>query len=476
MARRIAEVKAHARTLADQLGAWEVEIDACAGRHEYLAAIDAGLRVLDLLGVHLPRDPGPAEIGAAFEGALTGLTKIGPEGLAAMADARDPLVVAAMRIQVRLSPPAYFAKPALLPIIACNLITTSIERGLSPATPNALALFGIILNTVGKLEVSHVWGQLAIRLIERWEDRSLEAATKHVVFNLVCPWLEPLSTSLGSSRAVFDIGRRTGDFEYASYAAHTYVYLALYAARPLGPLLDEALALGEMMRAMGQINATHVHTPWEQLLKCLTGAKAHPSSLDDEAFDGAAELRQAAAEGSRSGVFMLRKTMGMASFTFGAYRQASDHFEAARPYAAAGPSTWLTPGFHQLAALAACGAGPELDAGERSARRSAIEQGLGELRRLAGHSPRNFAHRVSMVEAELRRVDGDPAGALALLEAAIEQAQATDWANDIALCHELAERCLVALGRRDEAAQRRRAARDGYARWGALAKARQLES
>src|SRR5690606_33597827 len=106
-------------------------------------------------------------------------------------------------------------RPLLLPIIASNLIGTSIDKGLSNATPYALALFGIVLNTLEMFPVSHEWGQLALRLADRYDDRSLEAATRHVVFNLVCNWMVPLSTTLSSLREVFDIGCRTGDFEYA---------------------------------------------------------------------------------------------------------------------------------------------------------------------------------------------------------------------------------------------------------------------
>ena len=120
-----------------------------------------------------------------------------------------------------------------------------------------------------------------VQYSERWPDRRLEAATRHVVFDLVCTWMVPLGTTLESLREVWGIGRRTGDVEYASYAAHGYVHNSIYAGRPLEALLGEALALGAEMRALGQVNALHVHTPFEQLLKCLTGRRPDPSRLDD---------------------------------------------------------------------------------------------------------------------------------------------------------------------------------------------------
>ncbi|HTJ82466.1 MAG TPA: AAA family ATPase [Polyangiaceae bacterium] len=184
--RRIADVKRHAKTSMDQVAAWEAQIDALAGRHEYAAAVDAALEVLALLGVDLPRDPDVAEVGKRVQLTLERLTEIGPDRLSSKPDLADPVVAAATRIQVRASPAAYFGKPMLLPIIACNLVTSSIDRGVSTATPYALALFGIVLNTLDLHPVAHRWGRLALELTERWPDRRLEAATKHLIFNLVC--------------------------------------------------------------------------------------------------------------------------------------------------------------------------------------------------------------------------------------------------------------------------------------------------
>lgn len=131
-----------------------------------------------------------------------------------------------MRIQVRLCPVAFFVQPQLLALISGNLVVTSVEKGLSKATPNALALFGLIMNTAGLYPVSHEWGQLAVRLIERWDDRTLEAATRHVVVNFVCPWTVPLRSVLGGPTARAIAGRGHGswaaDASYRRTERHAY--------------------------------------------------------------------------------------------------------------------------------------------------------------------------------------------------------------------------------------------------------------
>jgi hypothetical protein len=292
-----------------------------------------------------------------------------------------------------------------------------------------------------------------------------------VVFNLVCPWMVPLASTLEPLREVFDIGCRTGDHEYASYAAHGYVHSAMYAGRPLESLLAEALDLGAQMRSLGQVNAVHVHAPFEQLLKCWTGRKDDPSNLDDDSFDEEAALEAAAAAGSRSGIFVVQVVAGLARYHFGSAKEASARFEIARDYLDAGPSVWHIPILHQFAALSACAAWHDFDETERAEIRPKIEASLSELRTLAGHAPVNFAHRVSLVEGAIAGIDGDEARARALFERAIGQAKEADWVPDIALAHELLARHQLV----PEAARAAHArSRELYAAWGATAKAARL--
>ncbi len=422
----IAGVKAHGRTVLDQLVAREVQIDALIARTEYSAAVDAALEALALLHVELPANPGEAEIGEELKRAMDGLARVGPEGLEALAPATDPEVAAAMRVQGRISSAAYFARPALLPVIACRLVATSVERGLSPATPYALAVYGIVLNTIGMLHEAHTWGQVALRLLERFDDKSMVARTRHVVFDLVCVWTVPLASTLDDLRAVVDVGRETGDLEYVGYAAHAWVHNSFYAAREISPLLEEALALGALLRGHEQVNALHVHTPFEQVLRCFSGDKLDPATLDDERFSEADALAHAAAAGSRSAELIVRLLTAIVRYHFGSPADASAALEAARPFLDGVVSTWHVPIFHQYAALAI----QRLPPAQRRDHADAAEASVKTLRELAAQAPGNFAHRVELVDGERARAEGDFPRALAHFERAIAGAEAGGWWND----------------------------------------------
>lgn len=470
--RRLEEVKVHGRTVTDQLPAWEAQIDAAVGRHRYVDGVDAAIHALGMLDVHLSSDPTDEEVGAAVAATLPKLLEMGPERLTELPDLDDPRLMAATRLQVRVSPAAYFCRPKLLPIIACRLIDTSLDHGLSEATPYALALFGIVLNTMKMYDESHRWGQLASSLIERWPDRRMETATRHILLDLVCCWTVPLSTVLEPLRAVFDLGCRAGDYEYASYAAHGYVHNAMYAGRPLAPLVREAQDLSEKMRGLGMVNALHVHTPFVRLLLALTGERERPWSLDGDGFDEQRELAEAEEEGSRSGIFVLSVVMGLSRFHFGRYGDGLACFERAYAHIDAAPSVWHVPIMHQFGALSAELLRREAeDVSERARLRAISMRGRAALEELVEVQPINFAHRVALVQGAAQVSDGDPEAALEHYERAIARARDGGWVNDVALANELMASAALSA---EDRGRYLRAARAAYAAWGAEAKVRAL--
>ena len=460
----VAEVKARGRTILDQLGAWEVQIDACIARRAYDTAVDVAIEALGLLDVSLPARPTENEVGRELQAAMVALARVAEAGLASRPDATDAKIIAAMRIEARVSSAAYFARPMLLPVIACRLVATSALHGLSSATPYALSVYGIVLNSLGMLAEAHECGQVALALLDRFDDESFEARTRHVVHDLVCSWITPLERTLDDLREVVTIGRATGDLEYASYAAHAYVHNAFYAARELETLLVDALAYGELLRGYQQVNALHVHLPFEQLLRCFTGRTANPASLDGDGFEERAALAIAEASGSRSARCIVQLLMGIVRYHFGSIEEASACFEAARPFLDGVVSTWHIPILHQYAALAI-----HALPGARGLR-DAADASLAALKALAAAGPENFEHRVRLVEAERARADDDLDGALVHALAAIAGAEKNGFTNDVALGHELAARCHVERSDAAAAAKHSRAAGAAYQRWGARAK------
>ena len=93
----------------------------------------------------------------------------------------------------------------------------------------------------------------------------------------------------------------------------------------------------------------------------------------------------------------------------------------------------------------------------------------------ADNCPDNFENRAALVGAEIARLEGRELDAERLYEQAIRSARANAFIHNEALAYELAARFYAARGFEDFAHVYLRKARDGYLRWGADGKVRQLE-
>jgi predicted ATPase/signal transduction histidine kinase len=476
LASRILTVKQNARSLLDQIKALEIEMQGQMARGDLKGAVLVARRALADLGFPLPDDPGDAEVGAAVSRAMEVLASCPIDELERLPDVADPIVAAAQRILVRASAPAYYVEPALLPIIACELIVTSVQRGLSTATPFALAIYGIVLNSIGQMGAAFDYGSLAERLIARWPDRRLEARTRLVVNNHVCTWTVPLQDKLEALRDAYRIGRDTGDFEYAAICGQCFSTNAFTAGRELGTLLEEAERFGGFMRNYGQVAIQRLHDPLVQLVRAFVGQLDDPSRLDGPGFAEDEACAFALASGSASLAFVTLTDVLVARYHFTTAGEAHEIAERARPFEPGAASTYHLANFHTYAPLAASRCWDAAPSDERAELLGRIDASIAVLEVWAAAGPLNHRHRLLLVRAERARVTGDAEAAAALFLEALTAVRLTRYVNDEALIAELLGRFHLArggvyrtIGRAflDDAAF-------AYQRWGALRKVERL--
>ena len=98
-----------------------------------------------------------------------------------------------------------------------------------------------------------------------------------------------------------------------------------------------------------------------------------------------------------------------------------------------------------------------------------------QLQIYAENCPENFENRAALVGAEIARLEGREIDAERLYEQAIRSARANGFIHHEALAYELAACFYAARGHEEIARLYLGNARDGYLRWGADAKVRQLD-
>lgn len=129
--------------------------------------------------------------------------------------------------------------------------------------------------------------------------------------------------------------------------------------------------------------------------------------------------------------------------------------------------SWLHEG---LAALIMCG-----QQKQHSRRRMKIaKERIKKLQLLSDYSPENYANKVSLLQAELAVVNGNPGKAMAKFDESIRLAKESRRYWDIGLASERAAALMKRNGQHQMAKEYFDAAIGAYSDWGATAKVEQL--
>jgi PAS domain S-box-containing protein len=134
-----------------------------------------------------------------------------------------------------------------------------------------------------------------------------------------------------------------------------------------------------------------------------------------------------------------------------------------------------TAEYHFYSALARAGAFDGATESSRLEHREALTGHHRQLEVWAENCPENFENRAVLVSAEIARLEGREVDAMRLYERAIRSARSNGFIHNEALAYETAARFYAGRGFEDIAEVYLARARDGYLRWGADGKVRQLK-
>ncbi|NTV62523.1 MAG: GAF domain-containing protein [Oscillochloris sp.] len=390
----------------------------------------------------------------------------------------DPTHLAAMRICSNMLPASFICSPALYVVLTFTEVNLSIQHGNTAIASHSYACCAHLLCGVfGDIEAGHQFGQLAVNLQRRLNAKEFECKVESIVYAFVNHWKAPLRDSLLPIRAAHFSGLETGDLQFAGYAAVMYpgfMYL-LGIEKDLAQLRVETTALNETIyRTRQTISFQYSQILRQSMHDMVEGRTEETTNLQGEYYDEQAMLPQQIEANDRMGLFYLYSNKLLLNYLFGAYEQALEDATQAEQYldAVAGfPYVPLFVAYDSLARLAAYRAGHG-DAEQVQARVEANQAKLGSW---AQHAPMNWRHTWDLVEAERQRVFGQAWAALEAYDHAIAGASAHGFLREAALTNELAAGFYQERGKEQLAQAHMQAAHAGYLRWGAVAKAAQLE-
>ncbi|MEO0645901.1 MAG: ATP-binding protein, partial [Cyanobacteria bacterium J06650_10] len=526
MERWAEQVLTHAKTLLDKVNIYDLKIQACTSRHQFLDSIKIATNALQKLGLTIPEQPTQSDVMQALQQTDELLAGKAVATLANLPPMTDTTQLAIIRLTNSLLPAAFLGLPTLYPITVLIQIRLSVEHGNSPHSSLSYACYGLLLNTIlNQSSTAEQLGQLALDLVEKSTFKSLYARVHFVVASFITHRTMPLTASKKGLLKGYKVALESGDLEYVGYYAFHISQQSYLLGDELASLEKTIHAYSQVLAKFQQVSTLnycqmHQQTALNLMGKQATNATAYPSGSPDadpspispeqtnrelvsqkqlsqksqhlligDAFDESVTIPQMEAAHDYTGLFMVYTHKLTLSYMFGSFEQAQADAAKSRKYLTGGGGCPLISMFYHYDSLTAL---QQLSRQENSqenfpkqSTEQSTEQSTDLLKRVeenqaqlavwAEHAPMNYQHRQVLVEAERDRILGNTAEAIEKYELAIAIAQANGFFQDVALANELTAKFYLGWRKLRVAAGYMQEAYYGYAKWGAKAKVLQME-
>jgi predicted ATPase/transcriptional regulator with GAF, ATPase, and Fis domain len=439
-------------------------------------AVKSGRDGLAGLGIVLPE--GEEATAAALEREVAHTHEaLGACDIASLVDLplmTDPDTRTIMRMLTTLWSSAYISGNQLLArLISATLVRLSLAHGNTEDSAYGYVTHAITVGPVrGDYRSAYEWGELALRVNERFGDARRRAKIHQQFQAHVNLWRRPFATCIPLAREAYRSGLETGDFAYAGYGAATEAWSAWLVTRNLDQFLRDYTPHLEILGKLRMRDFQAAHRVLLNWARALQGRTAGPLSLADETFD---EHAYVAAYEDAAPFFLTFYYVAKLHLHVIAGDLKTALAAAARARAVTVHGTIWPVLLDFWGALAAGGLYDEAGEADRRDYHARLVTARDALGALAEQCPENFRAYWLLLAAEVQRIAGHAADATRLCEDAVAFARVTGFVQLEALAAERCASLWLARGHERVAAGFLRQAHRGYADWGATIKVEQLE-
>ncbi|CAN7198190.1 AAA family ATPase [Pseudoduganella sp. LjRoot289] len=441
-------------------------------------AVEAGLDYLRRVGLPWTPHPAPDQVEREFARIWQQVGERPIEELVDLPLMRNPDEQATMDVLTTILPPALFTDENLLGMVVGRIANLSLEHGHSDGSSLGYCWLGMFLGPrFGDYQAGFRFAKLGLDLVDQHGLGRFKARVYVHFGNVVTPWSQPFQSGRAWVRRAFDVANENGDLTFALYSCNHLVSNLLACGEALEEVEREAGHGLEFARAAGFGLVVDILTGQLQLIRALRGATDDFASLNGAGFDEPrfeAHLEADPRLAIAACWYWIRKLQ--ARYFAGDYAAAVAAAGKAEPLLWTSPSHIEVAEYHFYAALARAAHYEQASREERARHLTALDAHRRQLEEWRRSCPENFANRAALVGAELARIEGHELDAMRLYEQAVRSARDHGLVHNEALAYERAAAFYRARGFELVADTYLRQAHDGYARWGAAGKLRQLEA
>lgn len=231
--------KQRMQTEEEQTTASSIQISIHFGKMEHQLGIDVALKVLSKLGFEFPENPSYLSIATESVLLQTQLFGLSDQELIDAPPMDHARVEQAMAVMYAVIKAAYLSNETIALLFVLKMVSLSVDYGATKETPLAYASFGYLLSsTLNQIDKGYRFGQIALRLAEKYTTGSHKAYTHLCVYNYIAPWRDPAAQQIEPLFDAYRIARDSGDHDCAAFCLLDRLKHGWFAGRSVDKLRD----------------------------------------------------------------------------------------------------------------------------------------------------------------------------------------------------------------------------------------------
>ncbi|MEV7629496.1 diguanylate cyclase [Actinoplanes sp. NPDC089786] len=463
-------IEQHCVDPLERVAAAGVQIASLSNRNRHAEALELGMNLLARLGLPVP---GPDEMGATIGRGVAALTAWAADDARAddrhRPETKDPIVLAISALMNSVKQPAFLGSPSILAWLLVEAQRLWVAHGPCEALTSVLSGAGFITASAGQdYRTGYSVGRYLIAMSETHGYEIGGAQARLMSVANAAHWFEPLEDVLRDARRTRANMVRLGDLQSAGIT-YTLTILAMFDSMPtLAELLAEVEAGLAFSHRTGNQSVAELLTMAQQVIQPLHG--------DDDSLvrtvpaEPPAEIE---ANGAARATFHLYAAI--VSVIAGDFSRLDQHVAVTSKAMPMFPGMYPNAVYHLLHGLALANRVVGAASTERTALLAELDASRQWLAARAMDAPANFTHLSRLLDAERAGAVGDTLGAISAFDAALREPGTHPRPWHRALIGERAGLFHLAHGLEHTGRALLAEARQGYAAWGAVAKARSLD-
>lgn len=465
-----------ARTVIEQAEIYQLLIVLHTMQAQYQAAIDAGRTALALLDIDLPQSNLKATLTDELE---TAKMQLAGQDIAALLDQPEMMIPekrVAAKLLATLGAPTYFSNQDLWLISVMKLVNLSLKYGLTSESTYGYSEYGLILGSMlGDYQTGYEFGQLSLRISEKFNDQAEKCKGCVVIGGSVNHWVRPLREDAEIFMEGYQAGLESGELQFAAYNIAHQVNNLFYQGADLDSLLDK---VSDYFKFADQ---TQNQVVKDMLMACrlaiysLQECDIRTCHFEMKNLSESQYFQECQNHSSFAAIGFYKIFKTQILYLYQCFEDAFLCVQDAKDFLKYLPGCISLAAFNFYYSLVLAALYPFATEAQRSEYWQQLVINQNQMQIWAETCSENFQHQYLLVKAEMARLLDETLVAIELYDEAIELAKLNGFVQDCALANEIAAKFWIFRGKAKLAQPYLIEAYYQYRAWGATAKLADLE-